>query len=119
MIEVTELMTDPDFAQPFDIIRQSVTLVEGESQVTDVTIPGVIGVIQPASREDIVLYASEGERADEWISIWCAQEIRAGDGVTKFSDVIVWEGRQYRVRKSKPWHTQGHYRAWANGFANG
>lgn len=119
MIEVSELMTDPDFAQAFDIIRESVTLVEGESQVSQVTIPGVIGVIQPASREDIVLYAPEGERGDEWISIWCVQEIRDGNGVDKFSDVIVWQGRHHRVRKSKPWNTQGHYRAWAQGFQNG
>jgi hypothetical protein len=119
MIEISDLLADPDFAQPFDIIRETVTLVQGRAQTSSTTIPGVMGVIQPASVDDLVLFVPEGERANEWISIWCPQEIRAADGVSKFSDVIVWRGKRYRVAKAKPWETQGYYRAWAQGFQYG
>lgn len=119
MIEVSELVADPDFAQPFDLIRESVVLVEGESQVTPVAIPDMFGVIQPAKSEDFTEFAIEGQREGAWIAVWCAQEIRMGNGKDQLGDIIVWRGNHYRVAKAKHWETQGYYKVIANGYANG
>lgn len=118
MIDVSELVSDPDFAQDFSMIRESVTLVEGEAQVTPAAAVPMFGVIQPASAEDFTEFNVEGQREGAWIAIWCAAEIRMGNGKNQLGDIIVWRGSNYRVAKAKHWETQGYYKALANGYAN-
>jgi len=116
MIEISDLLEDPDFAQGFTIRRQTGSFTEGDFSTVDTVIPAV-GVIQPASSQDVLTFAPEGERQGNWITIYCKQEIRQGDGQDIFSDVIVWQGSYFRVAQAKHWETQGYYRAWARGFA--
>lgn len=120
MIEISELFSDPDFAQPFQIERLGAgSFSEGEYTPGSKTTLNVVGVIQPAKDGEILLVAQEGERQNNWIAIWLNQEIRDGDGDTRMSDYVIWQGDRYRVAKSKPWQTQGYWRAWAQGLPNG
>lgn len=114
MIEISELMTDPDFAQPFVIRRVSGAFAgEGEFTRTETTV-NASGVIQPASEDDLKMLP-EGERSDSAIKVYSKTELRRGDGAGTESDVIEWLGKRYRVMQSKPWQLHGYYFAIATG----
>lgn len=118
MIEISDLLSDPDFAQEFTIRRESGSFVEGEWIKATTTLDG-FGVIQPISEADMLAFVPEGERQNNWISIWCMDEIRQGNARELMSDIIVWRGETYRVAKAKHWETQGYFRAYAKGFVDG
>ncbi len=119
MIDVSELLSDPDFAQPFTIQRTTGGFAnEGEYSTADPTDIPAFGVIQPASSADMVRFLPEGERQKNTISIWSPVLIQMADGQGQESDVIIWQGQYYRVAFSKPWQTQGYWFAMAVGFAH-
>lgn len=115
MIEISDLMSDPDFAQDFTIRRESGAFVEGEwiKSTADIA---AYGVIQPAKSPDVLAFAPEGERQGNWIVVYCAAEVRQGNADDLMSDVIIWRGDTYRVAKAKHWETQGFWQVWAKGF---
>lgn len=116
MIDVAELMRDPDFAQPFQIERAAGAFAnEGEWSQTTTTID-MVGIVQPAKREDTLALLPEGARLGNMIVVFCDQELRIEDADTKRSDVIVWRGSPYRVIASKPWVDHGFWQVWAEGF---
>lgn len=119
MIDVSELMSDPDFAQPFQVVRSTGSFAnEGEYTRTPTTL-NMTGVIQPATTEDVTNFLPEGERQKSAIRIWCAQEIRMADGNGAEADEIVWQGKRHRVAHAKPWNTQGYWFAIAVGHPYG
>jgi len=119
MIDVSELFTDPDFAQTFAVIRFAGGFAsEGEYAQAQVPPIAMVGVIQPANQDDVVQIAPEGERTGNWIAIYCTQEIRASDGKGQQSDIIVWHGNQYRIAQSRKWQDHGYWQALARGIQN-
>lgn len=119
MIDVSELMTDPDFARAFQVRRMTGSYAnEGEWSETATTL-NKTGVIQPATSEDAINFLPEGERQKNLIRIWCAEEIRMGDGDGKCSDEVIVDGQYYRVAFSKPWGANGYWFAIAVGFPHG
>lgn len=118
MIDVSELIDDPDFATTFTVKRRSGTFAnEGKYTTTETTLTKA-GVVQPASADDQVKYLPEGERRQHAIRVWCRDEIQMADGKGKESDVVVWNGNQYRVGFSQPWSVHGYWFAIAVGYAN-
>lgn len=117
MIEMSELISDPDFAGSISIIRETVALIEGAATTQQQRFDGISAIVQPATQADILTFAEEGERQGNWISVWCEQELRQGDGQDLYSDVIVYDGQYYRIAKAKRRDRNGFYRAWAKGFA--
>lgn len=118
MIDVSELMDDEDFETTFSIIRERGAFDEGRWVPTTVQLDGISGIVQPAQASELE-FMPEGQRTGDWISIWCSQEIRMGDGVTLMPDVILYKGARYRVHKAISRPENGFYRAWAQGFAHG
>lgn len=116
MIDVSELVTDPDFAQSFQIERFTGTWDEGRFIQNEPTVLDAFGVVQPASSEDAVAYLPEGERQNNMIRVWSPHEIRMADGKDQLSDNILWQGEWHRVAYSKPWQTQGYWFAIAVGY---
>ena len=97
MIDVSELIDDPDFATTFQVRRRTGSFAnEGAYSTTETTLTKT-GVIQPASQDDRVAYLPEGERTLDAIRIWCRDEIQMADGKGKQSDVVVWNGQHHRV----------------------
>jgi hypothetical protein len=106
VIDVAEMMSDPDFVEAITIRRPTVTLdAEGESSAAYQDIPAIAGV-QPAGQDEVRM-VPEGIRIDDAIAVWSATEMRAGgDGVD--SDTIVWKGKSYRVVAREPWMGNGY-----------
>ena len=117
MIDVSELVTDPDFAQPFQVERFVGSFMdEGEYVRGEPKLLDLFGVVQPATKEDAVAFLPEGERQQNMIRVWCNQELRMSDGQGKECDNIIWQGQWHRVAFSELWSTQGYWFAIAVGF---
>lgn len=116
MLNVSELMSDPDMAQAFQVERNGGAFDEGEWMPAAPTVLDMVGIIQPAKREDVLEILPEGARAKNIIVVFCDQELLIDDGDTRRSDVILWRGNPYRVIASKDWSDHGFWQAWAEGF---
>ncbi len=79
---------------------------------------GISGNIQPAASEDIKLFPEE-ERSEEVIQILSPFEFSLGEldeeeMTFTTSDRILYQGRNYKVIKTKDWFGPGGFRkAWA------
>lgn len=117
MINVAELMRDPDFAQAFQVERAGGAFVEGEWIAAAPAVLNMVGIIQPAKREDVLAILPEGGRLGSFIVVFTDQELQIEDSETKRSDVIIWRGKTYRVIGQKPWVDHGFWQAFAEGFS--
>lgn len=116
MINVAELMRDPDLAQAFQVERAAGSFAnEGEWSQTVTTIP-MVGIIQPAKSEDVLEFMPEGTRLANVIAVYCDQELRIDNAETLRSDVILWHGNPYRATAAKHWADHGFWQIWAEGF---
>lgn len=103
MIDMTELMFDPDFVQPIsiEVLRtqgrydgHGLYLSDGPRQTLM-----FIMVIQQSSPKDLMALP-EGERNGDFITCWSHGELVVADGVSQEqSDVILWREKPYRVVK--------------------
>jgi hypothetical protein len=119
MINVADLLRDPDFAQTFQVIRSTGYFGnEGEYIQTQAAPVNMVGVIQPAKQQDMVRFLPEGERLGNQIVIYCDQEIKSSDATSKESDIIIWRGGKYRVGQAKRWLDHGYWQVWAEGIQN-
>jgi len=117
VIDVSELMSDPDFVRAFSIMRPTLTVAnEGVASSTYATTQ-LTGIVQPASDNELKLLP-EGSRLSDVIAVWSHSEIRAGDGSTIESDVILVDGKRYRVIKADPWPDAGYYKVLAEGYVS-
>lgn len=115
LVDVSELMDDPDFARTFTLRRPTTTLAnEGEVSNT-YDDADLVGIVQPA-RPDDVQFLPEGVRLANLISVWSASEMIPGDGTGTLPDVVVVDGQSYRVVKCEPWGGNGYFRVFAEGF---
>lgn len=116
MIDVAELMQDPDLAQAFQVERSGGAFVEGEWIPAAPVVSTKTGIVQPAKREDTLAMLPEGVRLGNMIVVYCDEELRIDNADTQRSDVIVWHGNPYRVIAAKPWRDHGFWLVWAEGF---
>ncbi len=116
MIDVSELLTDPDLAQTFQVIRFTGTWNQGEYTQAPSAPITMTGVIQPASSQDAVRFAPEGERLSNLIVVYCTTEIQYSDAKQQESDIIVWHGNRYRVAQVRQWTDHGYWQVWAEGI---
>lgn len=102
MIDVSELLTDVDFADKFDVLRRAeVISVLGVSQVTTTTLKNQIGVVTAGSpnrleRLDTVDYMPR------IINVVTRVQLR-GPAAGGKPDVVVWRGDNYVVSQIEPY----------------
>lgn len=114
MIDLSELMDDPEFTQAFTLRRRTGSFAnEGEfTQAVPVELP-LVGAIQPASPADLVRFQAEGERRNAMIKAWSDTEMHTSDGAGQQPDEIVWHGTVYRVIECVPWADHGFWKVFA------
>ena len=74
------------------------------------------GVVQPATPKQLELLPS-GTNEKDVISVWSTAEIRIDDSQGQMTDVMVIDGRSYRVTKLLDWGLNGYWQALCVGFA--
>lgn len=114
MIDVSELMTDPDFVKPLVLQRfTGAYMVEGEYAQSAPKQVKILGSVQHPSPADRARFASEGERSTAIIKIFSGEKLNDTDGDGKQCDVITWNCDKYRVFESRPWSDNGYWVAFA------
>jgi hypothetical protein len=111
VINVGDLLTDPDFAQSFSILRSKGSFALGGWSNQTTTIKAS-GVIIPATAQELE-QLPEGDRVVGMMAFWSAQplyETRVGD-TSGLSDIILWRGQQYRLAKVFPFQDFGYTKA--------
>ena len=120
-IDVSELMTDPEFAREFTRRRPTGAFAADGSFAPGYDDSTLVGVVQPASSDDMKILP-QGTRLDNVRVFWVADceedsAVRAGDGKTFESDVLLLGNEAFRVIRAEPRREDGGYfRVWAEGF---
>lgn len=105
MINIGELITDPDFAQPggVNFIRRKCDIVNHRPSVTEtvMNVPGIITIASDTSVEKL----PEADRSTEDIHIFTHEQLfttgRKDDVAVNdyLSDIVIWQGVKYIVMK--------------------
>lgn len=116
MIDVSELMTDPDFSEDYQIERSEGYYDEGEWIDMPPTLLPTYGPIQPAPAGSALSLMPEGSRLVDGIVAYNEAPLYIDDTDAQRSDVIIWKGKTYRVVAQRDWSSSGYWKVWAEGF---
>jgi hypothetical protein len=111
VIDVSEIVGDPDFVQPITLRRPTATMSGGVERTThdDSTIQAVV---QPADVHEISLLP-EGARLGNIIAVYSTTEIRVSP---QAQDIVIVDEMFYRAIKSEPWGSSGYFVAFCEGY---
>lgn len=115
MINVAEVVADPDFTRTFTVRRPTSTFANEGVHTSTYTDSTLTGIVQPASPKEMELLP-EGHRVGDVIAVWSTLEMRAGNADTIEADVIVVDGKSYKVLRCEPWADAGYWKVLAEGF---
>jgi len=102
LLDVNDLLTDPDLADLFDVIRRAeVVGANGVVTTVDKTFKNVVGVVTASSPTDL-------ERAEDFEtmtrSITVVTSFQLQGAVTGYQpDIIVWRGTRHLVKHIQPY----------------
>lgn len=101
-IDVTELLLDPDFVDPVQVLRITTVVNDfGENELTEAAPIDTVASVQPASGKQIQRLP-EALRIADVRAFYIMLEI-IQDSTSAYPDVIVWQGQRYQVQLQNPW----------------
>jgi hypothetical protein len=104
-IDVTELLTDPDFVDKVQLISRTTEINTKGENILSESCSQTVGCVQPISGKTL-LRLPENFRVDNMMSFWIKGSIiavRPG----KYSSVIVFRGRRFNVQHVFDWTQAG------------
>ena len=106
-IDVSFLLSDPDFGDTFTLVKRGVSVNSvGETVLTETSAADVVGSVQSGSTDDLVL-APNGARLSDIITVYYGGDLSV-ERINGYSDVIVWKGRRYTVQDiAGDWNNYG------------
>lgn len=108
MLNIAELIHDPDFAQPFTVYRKTGQWAEGEYNQTEQQI-SFHGVVVAANTKDL-LQVPEGDRVKGIMAFYATEPLLVTNEVGT-SDQVVWRSERYRLFQTWPYADYGYYKA--------
>lgn len=112
LVDVSELLVDPDFVDPMAIIFRVPTVNSfGENSTVETTLD-TIGSIQPASGKALNRLP-EALRIENMMSFWYKGDITVS-GPGKYPSVLVFKGNRYQVKNVFDWSNWG--AGWSEGL---
>lgn len=112
LVDVTELLYDPDFVDPVSIVHRTPSVNSyGENSLSESTV-STIGSVQPTTGKDLERIP-EAIRFKDIRTFWVHGEIKS-DGTATYPDLLVWKGQRYEVVSLKDWTNFG--LGWTEGF---
>lgn len=111
-IDLSEVVNDPELAESFTILRSSGTFAEGGWQEATRQTIQTFGVVSPASSDD-VNQLPEGDRISGNTTFYTSTPmyVTHTDPQPGTSDIIVWQGENYRLAMVWNYSTRGYYKA--------
>lgn len=104
-IDTTEVILDMDFTDSFELIRRSESVNEWGELVVVESSEMVMGVVQNATAETVNALP-QGANLGDYIKVWYVGDMQADN------DVVVFNGRRYRVETVERWGN------WGTGFVS-
>ena len=113
MIDVSEIIGDPDFAQDYTVTRSSGQFGAGgwiENTPQSIPMSGVITV----ARQKELSQMPEGDRVTGAMLFYSTQQlfITHNDSSAGTSDVITWQGYDYKIVHVWPYVDYGYWKAY-------
>jgi hypothetical protein len=120
MIDVSDIVTDPDFAFPYIVIRRTGKWVSGRFQAGEPERIDFYGAVQPASAREIQQMGI-GDDEQGVMKFFCRQpkdinltcNLKDVSDEAQVSDEIEFRGNLYKVLKKSPWQHNNWTRAFA------
>jgi hypothetical protein len=122
MIDVSDLIEDPDFAFPYTVARRTGTWSDGRFVVSDPPVRlSYYGAVQSASTRDLEQLGI-GDSEKGVMKFFCRQpkdiyltrSFDDSDETAQVSDEIEYNGRVYKVLQIGQWQQNGWTRAFAS-----
>ena len=108
MINIAEIIQDPDFAQPFTVCRQTGAWSEGRFGQTEQQLP-FRGIVIAANTKDL-LQVPEGDRIKGIMAFYSTEPLLVTNAAGT-SDQVIWRGERYRLFQLWPYVDYGYYKA--------
>jgi hypothetical protein len=114
MIDLSEVVNDPDMSEPpFQIIRSIGQFAAGGWQVVSTQTISAYGIVSVATPKEINMLP-EGDRASEVRSFWSTAPMYVTNGAnSQTSDILVWENTKYRILTEPQYDNRGYWKALA------
>lgn len=97
LIDVSDILRDPDFTNRIQLIRRSVTVNEhGENVMAEAT-SYITAVVQGDNTETLTKLP-EGARLSDVITVYYRGLLTA-ERAGGYADVVVWSGKRYQVKE--------------------
>ena len=110
MIDVSQLITDPDFCEPFVIRRRIGKWEAGRFIATPEDT--VNGIVEPTSGDDLE-QVPEGDRVSGMMTFYTKQPVYLSQDKQQ-SDEIIWRGKLYKAVQILDWSRHGFYKVIAS-----
>lgn len=111
MIDVSEIVNDPDMCSTFSVKRTTGAFAAGCWQPNTSTIINTFGAVRNVSGKELEMIP-EADRAHEAITVRTATQLfvtnQDGDQI---SDILQWQGANYRLLRIKQYEEQGYWYA--------
>lgn len=116
MLDVSQIVVDPDFVQSFTVYREAGSWSGGRWASTETAI-AMTGTVTVAKPQELV-QVPEADRTTGVMVFYSTQPIfitrsDSTKAVEGTSDQIAWNGDRYRVSMVAPWKDYGYYKALA------
>ena len=111
MINVKELIHDPDFCETFTLRHKTGVWVDGLFQTT-ATDTSVTGVVRPATGKELELLP-EGDRMKDTKVFYTWEKVQVAEDENA-SDEFLWKGSRYKALQVKDWSSHGFYETMAS-----
>lgn len=109
MIDVSEILNDPDMCESFIILRPSGQFAAGGYQQNTPKQMAAYGAVRNTSGEEMDM-VPEGDRNRELISIrTVTQMFLTSEDSSATSDMVIFQGFQYRLVTLKNYSSQGYW----------
>lgn len=110
MIDVSELIHDPDFCVNFSVLKKSAPVwTQGEQTVTE-TITVVEGIVLPSTSKDIDMLP-EADRAHGLKTFFTDECSLDVTNTKKTSDICIYKSKKYKLLYAFDYAANGYYKA--------
>lgn len=104
MLDVTDVLLDPDFCEEIEVTRRPTTVVNGRTVTTPETLY-FTAIVNPEQPDPFQL-ETDYEHAKSRISVHSPNQFLAAS-TGYLPDLIIWEGSTYIVKRVLPWSKYG------------